>query len=79
MALVIVALVCSQLATPDHANCTIDSSVRHQKLEMTADNDFACEFNGMTYAANLMHVDARSEYVKILCVRPSVEINRMPG
>ena len=80
MQLVIIALVCSQLATPDPHNCVVDSSIRHQRLDLAASNDVMCEFNGMAYAANVMHVDtSKFEYVKVLCVRPSVEVNGMPG
>ena len=77
--LVIIALVCSQLSIPDPVNCTVDSSLRHQRLELAANNDVMCEFNGMVAAAEIMHIDGRSEYLKVLCVRPSIEINRMPG
>lgn len=79
MELVVIALVCSQLATPIRADCVVDSSIRHQKLAETATSDMMCEMNGMFYAAQRMHVDAQSEYVKVMCVRPSVEIGNMPG
>lgn len=79
MTLIIIALVCSQLGVPDHRNCMVDTAARYQKLEVVANSDQNCEFNGMTYAAARMRVDARFEYVKVMCVRPSVEVNRMPG
>ncbi len=68
--MIIIALVCSRLAVPDPANCVIDNSLRHERLELVATNDVMCEFNGMVAAADHMHVDPASEYLKVLCVRP---------
>jgi len=79
MDLIAIALVCSQLAVPDHRNCMVDNSIRHMKLEIIATNEEMCEFNGMVAAAETMRVNPQFEYVKVLCVRPSLEINRMPG
>ncbi len=71
--MIIIALVCSRLAVPDPANCVIDNSLRHERLELVAINDVMCEFNGMAAAADHMHIDADSEYLKVLCVRPLQE------
>ena len=79
MEIIIIALVCSQLATPNHADCVLATSVRHQRLELAATNLPMCGLNGQIAAAAIMHVDYMSEYVKIDCVLPSGEINRMPG
>ncbi len=67
--MIIIALVCSRLAVPDPANCVIDNSLRHERLELAATNDVMCELNGMIAAADHMHIDAASEYLKVLCVR----------
>jgi hypothetical protein len=79
MTLVIIALVCSQLSTPDRANCLIDTALRHERLELVATNDTMCELNGMIAAAAVMNIDPKFEYLKVMCVRPSIEINRLPG
>ena len=68
--MIIIALVCSRLAVPDPANCIIDNSLRHERLELVAKSDVMCEFNGMAAAADHMHIDSQSEYLKVLCVRP---------
>ncbi len=72
--MIIIALVCSRLAVPDPANCVIDNSLRHEQLGV-ATSDVMCEFNGMAAAADHMHVNPDSEYLKVLCVRP-LEGNR---
>jgi len=79
MDLVVIALVCSQLAVPDHADCMVDTSLHHQRLEVAANSETMCEFNGMVAAASLWQIDPKFEYVKVMCVLPSFEINRMPG
>ncbi len=71
--MIIIALVCSRLAVPDPANCVIDNSLRHERLELAATNDYMCELNGMIAAADHMHIDQASEYLKVLCVRPLQE------
>jgi len=78
--LVVIMLVCSQLAVPDYSNCMIDTSLRYERLEVAAKNDAMCGLNGMVAAAERMHVEyAKSEYLKIMCVRPSVDSSRVPG
>jgi hypothetical protein len=77
--MIIIALVCSRLAVPDPANCVIDNSLRHERLELAATNDVMCGLNGQVSAAEILHVDPQSEYLKIMCVRPSVDSNRIPG
>jgi hypothetical protein len=77
--LVVIMLVCSQLAVPDTANCVIDTSLRHERLELPAKNDAMCGLNGMIAAAERMHLDMKSEYLKVMCVRPSVDSSRVPG
>ena len=68
--MIIIALVCSRLAVPNPADCVIDNSLRHERLELIATNDVMCEFNGMAAAADHMHIDGATEYLKVLCVRP---------
>lgn len=77
MNLVVIALVCSAFVS--RADCVLDNSLRHQRLELLATNDVMCEFNGMVAAAQVMHVDPSLEYVKVMCVRPSIEVGHMPG
>ncbi len=68
--MIIIALVCSQLSTPVRADCVIDNSLRHERLELAARDDVMCELNGMIAAAAIMKIDMASEYLKVLCVRP---------
>lgn len=79
MDLVVIALVCSLMATPNHADCLVDNSLRHMRLDLMATNDTMCQLNGQIAAAAALHVDPAFEYVKVMCVHPSIEVGHMPG
>ena len=76
MDIIIIALVCSQLGVPDHANCMIDTATRTERIEPPARNNAECEFNGMAMLADkvgrgFIKIDMRTEYIKVMCVQPS--------
>ena len=84
MDIIIIALVCSQLGVPDHANCLVATATHTDQVEMTANSIEGCQFNGMAALADIVsrgiwHVDMRTEYVKVMCVLPSQLENHKAG
>jgi hypothetical protein len=73
-----IVLLCSMLSTPGHEMCVRENAIRWEKLG-TAPNDFACEVDGMIFAAQHYEVDVATQYVKVLCVRPSRDASMTPG
>lgn len=84
MSMAVIALVCSLLAVPNPADCSVDNSLRHERVGYVQTGPFdiggvACNMQGMQWIAAHWHLDASTEYPKVQCPLPSINTQRMPG
>jgi hypothetical protein len=80
----IIALVCSLLAVPNPADCSVDNSLRHERVGYVRTGPFdigsiACTLGGMQWIAANWRLDPATEYPKVQCPTPSLNTQRMPG
>lgn len=72
--MLIIALLCSAISTPDHRDCVIDNSLRHEALGEAA-GLLQCQMAGQ-FAIARWPIRGELEYGKVLCVLPGAEAHK---
>ena len=74
----VIVLICSMSQVPDHSACEVRNALMSQSAG-EAEDGASCMTSGMFFLAAHYSLDAVTEYGKVICRPPLVDLDRQRG